>query len=268
MPIPDPLRNQGEPFGHQWLEYDVNSAPQVVVADDPEVVRIELRDLNDQNNPSPGINVQTDGPANNTTNDSRGLQLGEQPQPHKRSKFWNWKTIFLICLVLVALAVVLPISTKAIMDSQTHDQGSSTTVSSTSTVASSHSSLSASTPTATRPSPTPTSTQAPECDESNFFPGVGWLGIENQVGWDFNLTQASDAANCCAMCHQSLEECNGWLYMPSGSSTPHCTIINGVSGPNKSSTCPNGRPNIVFSKVRGSPNNYGGGGECTGSVRN
>ncbi|KAF6810795.1 hypothetical protein CSOJ01_06127 [Colletotrichum sojae] len=90
---------------------------------------------------------------------------------------------------------------------------------------------------------------APGCNSASFRRDVTWIGIFKGSDWEFNLTPAQTAQECCTMCYQwEAPGCNGWLYVPGNSNTPTCNLISGYAGPNKTESCPNGCPDIQFSK--------------------
>ncbi|OHE90641.1 hypothetical protein CORC01_14060 [Colletotrichum orchidophilum] len=257
--------SDNRPNGANWVEETNNPPPQVVVHSAPEAVSIQMNNLG----------IGNDGTEENQTFQS--FQLGgdidsandfehASPPPRGASRLWNWKTIIGICIGLLILAIVIPLTVT--LSAKGHTSSGDNTENLATSSASSSSPSSTTTSSTSLPAPSSTSTPSLGCVESEFVQQVNWIGIDKSGGgWVFNLHPAKSAQDCCAICYLDTHDgCNGWLYIPENSSTPSCSIIHGFAGPNDGDSCPNGRPDIVFAKA---PNkdSHGGPGPCAGSVR-
>ncbi|KAK1701572.1 hypothetical protein BDP55DRAFT_538997 [Colletotrichum godetiae] len=276
--------SSSHPGGANWVEQSKNPLPQVVVYSAPEAVSIPMNNL--------GTGIGSDG-----TKDGTKVHAGEddasendaeqgsppEPPPGETSRLWNWKTMIGICIGLLILAIVVPLTVTLSTRNHTSDPDN------TENLATSSASSPSSSPTTTSLTslPAPSSTLTPvssmpysllaasrmmgwalDCVESKFIREVNWLGIDKGGGgWLYNLYPAKSAQDCCTICHlETSDGCNGWMYIPENSSTPSCSIIHGFDGPSDSDSCPKGRPDVVFTKA-GNKESYGGPGPCAGSVR-
>ncbi|CAI0653701.1 unnamed protein product [Colletotrichum noveboracense] len=239
---------------NQYAEFDPNSAPQVVVHDAPEVMQMG------------NLGTGNDGVVEPAWDDSVAQPPQDNPGALKAfcQSLARHKKILISIVALLLLATVLPVVImKAILRAQWPPPNSPGSGSTPTTFTPEISS--------SIPLPTPSSTlvPAPECNSSKFLRDVNWIGIDNGVGWNFTLTSAQSPQDCCAVCHQSVPEgCNGWLYVKTNTNTPACNIIPGFSGPNKTKSCPSGRPSLVFSNNGDLPPGQGGLGPCADEVRN
>ncbi|KAK1534031.1 hypothetical protein CPAR01_10739 [Colletotrichum paranaense] len=245
----------------KWVEETNNPLPQVVVYSAPEAVVIPMTDL--------GIGKGgNDGTRENEilhsvhVGDDAASTIGVE----KVSRLWNWKAMIGICIGLLTLAIVVPLTVTLSIKNHTSGPGNAENLATSTATSSSPSSTATSL--TLPPAPSSTLKPIPECVKSKFIREVNWIGIdEGGGGWVFNLHPAKSAQDCCTICHLGTPDgCNGWLYIPEISSTPSCSIIHGFDGPSDSESCPKGHPDIVFTKT-GDKDSYGGPGPCSGSVR-
>lgn len=252
-----------------WAEYDVNALPQVAVGDAPETV-------------VPAIDIEADIQPPSISAD-KPIIVPAKPW------YKSWKLWVPVALLGVLTAIIVP---TVVLTRPNQGASGPSTITLPATTASyavtdyPSASATTSTPTASsspvsvccwispwRKPPVDTNEtrlQIPECDSSDFVPGVNWLG-SNPTGWSFDLGFANDAADCCRQCYEDSEShCNGWLYMPNDKNgVPPCNRIIDFQGPNADDSCPNGKPDIVFTRGSGTSveGNFGGRGPCTGRVR-
>ncbi|KAL0937842.1 uncharacterized protein CTRU02_207573 [Colletotrichum truncatum] len=247
------LSQRGSLTGPGWVEYDPNSAPQVVVEAAPEAV-IRMHDFGIGND---GV-IDTHSPPSDIVT----------PESCFGTRLWKHRRILIVIALLLLSAIVVPIVViQAInMSRQQYQEngpgsGFSTTLAASTTTAKHYS-------TAMLLSPTSTSKPASRCDSAIFRRDVNWIGIFGGSDWKYNLTSAHNPQECCNTCYHHVPEgCNGWLYVETDTNTPPCNIILGYPGPNQSKSCPRGYPDLVFNNaIKTLPPGEGGAGPCTDKI--
>ncbi|KAF6815493.1 hypothetical protein CMUS01_12436 [Colletotrichum musicola] len=185
---------------------------------------------------------------------------------HRLRRHWKFTSLIVaLAITAVVLPLCLSLAMKPGQGTVTEDDPSDAPSSTSSTPVSSSSSIASPSPSFAVSS---SLRKAPGCNSASFRRDVTWIGIFRGSDWEFNLTPAQTAQECCTMCYQwEAPGCNGWLYVPGNSNTPTCNLISGYPGPNRTESCPNGCPDIQFSKDSRQLVGEGGLGPCSGSVR-
>ncbi|KAF6825777.1 hypothetical protein CPLU01_10060 [Colletotrichum plurivorum] len=208
-----------------YVEFDPDAAPQVALESGPEVVV-----------PMVGLGGGNDGAADSPM--QPGEVIAQRPSwRHRLRRHWKFTSLIVaLAITAVVLPLCLSLAMKPGQGTVTEDGPSNAPSSTSSTAVSSLSSIA---------SPSP-SFAAPGCNSASFRRDVTWIGIFKGSDWEFNLTPAQTAQECCTMCYQwEAPGCNGWL----------------------TESCPNGCPDIQFSKDSRQLVGEGGLGPCSGSVR-
>ena len=106
-----------------------------------------------------------------------------------------------------------------------------------------------------------------ECEKSRRITSVSYVGVTDPNGakWQYQLSAASDAGNCCAQCYQTFPHgCQGWAFLPWNGTQAPCNIIYQGRGQKPDAACPDGHVFLLFttSQNKDYATSEGGAGPC------